>query len=129
MDFSGSLACEVPTPDAQIHLGRCSREIMKIEVIEKKLMHYISKAINDFNMIQKGDRVMVCLSGGKDSYTLLTILNKIRVKMKCSFELHSYTLDQAQPGWDDAEMREFLESSKIPYTIERRDTYSVVMEK
>ncbi len=102
---------------------------MKIEALEKKLMHYMGKAINEFKMIQKGDRVMVCLSGGKDSYTMLTILNKIRVAMKCNFELHSYTLDQSQPGWDDSKMREFLESKKIPYTIETRDTYSVVLEK
>lgn len=89
----------------------------------------MGKAINDFKMIAKGDRVMVCLSGGKDSYTLLTMLNKIRVSMKNSFELHSYTLDQSQPGWDDKAMRAWLEEQRIPYTIETRDTYSVVIEK
>lgn len=102
---------------------------MKIESLEKKLLHYMGKAISEFNMIEKGDRVMVCLSGGKDSFTLLTLLNKIRVSMKYAFELHSYTLDQSQPGWDDRKMREYLEAKKIPYTIETRDTYSVVIEK
>jgi tRNA 2-thiocytidine biosynthesis protein TtcA len=100
-----------------------------IQQLEKKFMHYIGKAINDFKMIKKGDRVMVCLSGGKDSYTLLSMLNKVRVANKNSFELHSYTLDQSQPGWDDSHMREWLETQKISYTIEKRDTYSVVMEK
>lgn len=92
----------------------------------QKLQHYIAKAIRDFKMIEKGDRVMVCLSGGKDSYTLLTILNAIRLEWHNSFEIFSYTLDQSQPGWDDSHMRAFLESKKIPYEIETRDTYSVV---
>src|SRR3989338_4019525 len=96
---------------------------------EKKLTHYIAKAIADFKMIEKGDRVMVCLSGGKDSYTLLKILNHLRIESHQSFELFSYTLDQSQPGWDDAAMRAWLDAQKIPYLIETRDTYSVVKEK
>ncbi len=96
---------------------------------EQKLIHYISKAIHDFNMISKGDRVMVCLSGGKDSYTLLSLLNKMRVESNYRFELFSYTLDQSQPGWDDSGMRAWLDDRKIPYEIEKRDTYSVVIDK
>lgn len=94
--------------------------------IEKKLIHYVSKAIADYKMIEAGDRVMVCLSGGKDSYTLLKILNHIRLQWRNRFELFSYTLDQSQPGWDDKEMRDWLTQQKIPYEIETRDTYSVV---
>jgi tRNA 2-thiocytidine biosynthesis protein TtcA len=94
--------------------------------IEKKLIHYVSKAIADFKMIEKGDRVMVCLSGGKDSYTLLNVLNHIRVEWHNHFELFSFTLDQSQPGWDDSFMRAWLENKKIPYEIETKDTYSVV---
>ena len=97
--------------------------------VEKKLIHYVGKAIADFKMIEKGDRVMVCLSGGKDSYTLLKILNHMRVESHNKFELFSYTLDQSQPGWDDAAMREWLDMQKIPYLIEKRDTYSIVKEK
>lgn len=97
--------------------------------IEQKLQHYMGKGIADFNMISKGDRVMVCLSGGKDSYTLLTLLQKLRVKMHHKFELFSYTLDQSQPGWDDSAMRAWMDSKKIAYEIEKRDTYSVVKEK
>lgn len=94
--------------------------------IEKKLIHYVTKAIADYKLIQKGDRIMVCLSGGKDSYSMLMILNLIRQEWRNSFELFSYTLDQSQPGWDDAHMRNWLSDHKIPYEIETRDTYSVV---
>lgn len=94
--------------------------------IEKKLIHYVTKAIADYKLIQKGDRVMVCLSGGKDSYSMLMILNLIRLEWRNSFELFSYTLDQSQPGWDDSHMRNWLLDHKIPYEIETRDTYSVV---
>ncbi len=97
--------------------------------IEKKLVHYIGKAIADYKMIEKGDRVMLCLSGGKDSFTLLSCLNHIRIESHYRFELFSYTLDQSQPGWDDSRLREWLETRKIPYEIETRDTYSVVKEK
>ena len=97
--------------------------------VEKKLQHYIGKAIADYKMIEKGDRVMVCLSGGKDSFTLLKMLNKMRVESHHRFELFSYTLDQSQPGWDDRTMRSWLEEQGIPYEIEKRDTYSVVKEK
>src|SRR5262245_12934180 len=83
--------------------------------IENKLIHYTKKALNEFNMIAKGDRVMVCVSGGKDSYTLLSILNKIRIESHYNFELFSYTLDQSQPGFDDSGLRAWLEQRKIPY--------------
>lgn len=100
-----------------------------IDKLEKKLIHYMSKAIVDYRMIEKGDRVMVCLSGGKDSYTLLKLLAKLRVDKRHSFELFSYTLDQSQPGWDDSAMRQWLVDSRIPFEIEKRDTYTVVTEK
>ncbi|AHE66546.1 hypothetical protein Loa_00990 [Legionella oakridgensis ATCC 33761 = DSM 21215] len=76
--------------------------------IEKKLLHYTGKAISDFNMIQRGDRVMVCLSGGKDSFTLLTLLHALRIRSNKKFELFSFTLDQSQPGWNDSLLRHWL---------------------
>lgn len=97
--------------------------------LAKKLMHYMGKAIADYKMIERGDRVMVCLSGGKDSFTLVDLLNQIRIATHCKFEMFAYTLDQSQPGWDDADMRAWLEEQRIPYEIEKRDTYSVVKEK
>lgn len=95
----------------------------------KKIAHYISKAVADYRLIEKGDRVMVCLSGGKDSFTLLKILNHLRIESHNKFELFSYTLDQSQPGWNDQALREWLENNRIPYEIETRNTYQVVKEK
>lgn len=95
----------------------------------KKIMHYMTKAIADYQMIQKGDRVMVCLSGGKDSFTLLMLLNEYRKVTRDSFEIFSYTLDQTQPGWDDRFLREWLDQQSIPYEVESRNTYQVVKDK
>lgn len=98
-------------------------------LVEKKLLHYTGKAIADFNMIQKGDRVMVCLSGGKDSFTMLTILDHLRRRSGYKFEIFAFTLDQAQPGWDDSVLRQWLSDRAIPHEILTRDTYSIVKEK
>jgi tRNA 2-thiocytidine biosynthesis protein TtcA len=97
--------------------------------LEKKLLHYTGKAIADFNMIQHGDRIMVCLSGGKDSFTLLRLLQLLQHRAKVDFELFSFTLDQAQPGWDDTALRAWLEAHKIPHEILTQDTYSIVKAK
>lgn len=97
--------------------------------VEKKLLHYTGKAIADFNMIQKGDRVMVCLSGGKDSFSLLTILSTLRKRFNNQFEIFAFTLDQAQPGWDDRTLHAWLKERNIPYEILTKDTYSIVKEK
>ena len=102
---------------------------MKLNQIEKKLMHYMQKAVREYKMIEPGDRVMVCLSGGKDSFTMLALLNKLRIRMHRKFSLFSYTLDQSQPGWDDSQLRQWLEEKDIPYEIETQDTYSIVKEK
>jgi len=104
-------------------------KIMSTSAIEKKLLHYIGKGIADFNMIQRGDRVMVCLSGGKDSFTLLSILQKLRQRSHNKFDLFAFTLDQAQPGWNDDALRQWLEARQIPYQILMRDTYRIVKEK
>ena len=96
---------------------------------EKKLLHYTGKGIADFNMIQRGDRVMVCLSGGKDSFTMLSILNTLRRRSNNKFDLFAFTLDQAQPGWNDTALRNWLNERNIPHEILTRDTYSIVKEK
>lgn len=102
---------------------------MSSSKIEKKLLHYTGKAIIDFNMIQAGDRVMVCLSGGKDSFTMLTLLRLLQFRTHHKFELFAFTLDQAQPGWDDAALKAWLEARQIRYAVIREDTYSIVKEK
>lgn len=96
---------------------------------EKKLLHYTGKAIATYNMIQKGDRVMVCLSGGKDSFTLLCLLDLLRKRSNNKFEIFAFTLDQSQPGWNDSGLRAWLEQRNIPFEILTRDTYSIVKEK
>ncbi|HCA89130.1 MAG: tRNA 2-thiocytidine(32) synthetase TtcA [Legionellaceae bacterium] len=100
-----------------------------LSTVEKKLLHYTGKAIADFNMIQKGDRVMVCLSGGKDSFTLLTILHLLQQRSNHKFDIFAFTLDQAQPGWDDSQLHAWLQARNIAYEILTRDTYSIVKEK
>lgn len=102
---------------------------MELSKTAKKIANYMSKAIADYNMIATGDRILVCLSGGKDSFTMLALLNYLRIKSHCKFELFSYTLDQSQPGWDDAKLRAWLERHNIPYDIETKNTYGVVKEK
>jgi len=105
------------------------KENTPVSKIEKKLLHYTGKAIADYNMIQTGDRVMVCLSGGKDSYTLLSMLRLLRMRTHNKFELFAYTLDQSQPGWDDSGLRGWLEARGFAYEIETRNTYGVVVDK
>ncbi len=97
--------------------------------VEKKLLHYTGKAIADYNMIQAGDKVMVCLSGGKDSYTLLCMLKLLRQRFHNQFEIFAFTLDQSQPGWDDSGLRQWLTDNQIPFEILTRNTYAVVKEK
>ena len=101
----------------------------KLEHLEKKLLHYLGKAIADYRMIRRGDRVMVCLSGGKDSFTLLHLLHRLRQRSRDKFEVFSYTLDQKQPGWDDTGLRAWLDERGYPYEIAAKNTYAVVTEK
>ena len=95
---------------------------------EKKLLNYTSKAVADFSMIDSGDRVLVCLSGGKDSYTMLCMLEQLR-QIRHDFSLQAFTLDQSQPGWNDQGLQDWLKARNIPYEIMKRNTYAVVKEK
>ncbi|MCB1828490.1 MAG: tRNA 2-thiocytidine(32) synthetase TtcA, partial [Coxiellaceae bacterium] len=83
----------------------------------------------DYNMIQTGDKVLVCLSGGKDSYTMVNLLRILRLRSNNKFEMSVFTLDQSQPGWDDSGMRAWLDETKLNYNIIKEDTYSIVKEK
>jgi tRNA 2-thiocytidine biosynthesis protein TtcA len=94
--------------------------------LAKRLRRQVGQAIADYNMIEDGDRVMVCLSGGKDSYTLLDILLKLQAKAPVRFSLHAVHLDQKQPGYDPNVLPRWLESIGVEYAILEQDTYSVV---
>ena len=94
--------------------------------LAKRLRHQVGRAIADFGMIEEGDRVMVCLSGGKDSYTMLDILLQLRKKAPVRFELVAVNLDQKQPDFPEHVLPEYLASIGVAYTILEQDTYSVV---
>jgi tRNA 2-thiocytidine biosynthesis protein TtcA len=94
--------------------------------LEKRLCRQVGEAINDYQMIQAGDKVMVCLSGGKDSYTLLDILMKLKQRAPIDFELVAVNLDQKQPGFPADVLPNYLSLLGVPFHIETQDTYSVV---
>ncbi|MEZ4389703.1 MAG: tRNA 2-thiocytidine(32) synthetase TtcA [Polyangiales bacterium] len=97
--------------------------------LERKILRDVGRAIGDWSMIEDGDRVMVAVSGGKDSYAMLEILRILQGRAPIRFELVAVHLDQGQPGYDGAPLRNFLEAGGYTHHILREDTYSVVMEK
>ena len=94
--------------------------------VRKRLRRLVGQAITDYNMIEEGDRVMVCLSGGKDSYTMLDILLQLQRSAPIEFEIIAVNLDQKQPDFPEEILPEYLESIGVAYYVLERDTYSVV---
>ncbi len=107
-------------------VARDKRQRTHDNKLVKRLMRETGRAIADFNMIEEGDKVMVCLSGGKDSYSLLDILLTHQARAPFKFDIVAVNLDQKQPGFPDHVLPEYLKSLGVPFHIETQDTYSVV---
>jgi tRNA 2-thiocytidine biosynthesis protein TtcA len=108
--------------DEQKHSGNFNK-------LRQRLERLTAQAITDFGMIEAGDRVMVCMSGGKDSYTLLDMLLALRARAPIDFEIIAMNLDQKQPGFPEQVLPDYLTALGVPFHIAEQDTYSVVMDK
>lgn len=123
--MTDAVAGWVDTPEPHRN-AKIERETHKLE---KRLCRNMGQAIIDFNMIEAGDKVMVCMSGGKDSYGMLDILLKLKARAPIHFDIVAVNLDQKQPGFPEHVLPGYLAQTGVPFHIENQDTYSIVKEK
>ncbi|UCX04737.1 tRNA 2-thiocytidine(32) synthetase TtcA [Shewanella glacialimarina] len=110
-------------------LDQVKQNITRMTKLEKRLRSEVGSAIADYNMIEEGDLVMCCLSGGKDSYAMLDILIKLQKRAPISFNIVAVNLDQKQPGYPEHVLPAYLDKLGIAYHILEKDTYSIVKDK
>ena len=119
------MTTELLSPEAQAQAAE-KKAALEINKLSKRLHRQVGQAITDFNMIEDGDKVMVCMSGGKDSYSMLDILMNLQKRAPINFEIVAVNLDQKQPGFPEHVLPEYLTKVGVPFRIEEQDTYSVV---
>ncbi len=107
-------------------LANTPKQILEANKLAKRLRRLVGTAIADFNMIEANDKIMVCLSGGKDSYAMLDVMMGLREKSPVPFELFAFNLDQKHPGYPEHILPDYLTSLGVPFRIEQQDTYSTV---
>lgn len=105
------------------------KEQYNLNKLQKRLRRNVGEAIADFNMIEEGDRIMVCLSGGKDSYTMLEILRNLQQSAPINFSLVAVNLDQKQPGFPEHILPAYLEQLGVEYKIVEENTYGIVKKR
>ena len=129
LDRQDDVAIETAPAQFDEHATTARRKAAyEINKLSKRLHRQVGAAIIDFNMIEEGDKVMVCLSGGKDSYAMLDVLLSLRERSPVKFDLVAVNLDQKQPGFPEHVLPGYLRARGVPFHIEEQDTYSIVTQ-